>query len=81
MTKEDKEFLQQYIDKGYILGDVNQDLKITEEDHNMVENYVNNKLTSLTDIQKKAADLTNDGVIKINDATEILKIIKDAKKL
>ena len=81
VTKEDKEFLQQYIDKGYILGDVNQDLKITEEDHNMVENYVNNKLTSLTDIQKKAADLTNDGVIKINDATEILKIIKDAKKL
>ena len=81
MTKEDKEFLQQYIDKGYILGDVNQDLKITEEDHNMVENYVNNKSTSLTDIQKKAADLTNDGVIKINDATEILKIIKDAKKL
>ena len=47
----------------------------------MVENYVNNKSTSLTDIQKKAADLTNDGVIKINDATEILKIIKDAKKL
>ena len=45
------------------------------------ENYVNNKSTSLTDIQKKAADLTNDGVIKINDATEILKIIKDAKKL
>lgn len=81
VTKEDKEFLQQYIDKGYILGDVNQDLKITEEDHNMVENYVNNKLTSLTDIQKKAADLTNDGVIKINDATEILKIINDAKKL
>ena len=81
VTKEDKEFLQQYIDKGYILGDVNQDLKITEEDHNMVENYVNNKSTSLTDIQKKAADLTNDGVIKINDATEILKIIKDAKKL
>lgn len=81
VTKEDKEFLQQYIDKGYILGDLNQDLKITEEDHNMVENYVNNKLTSLTDIQKKAADLTNDGVIKINDATEILKIIKDAKKL
>lgn len=81
VTKEDKEFLQQYIDKGYILGDVNQDLKITEEDHNMVKNYVNNKSTSLTDIQKKAADLTNDGVIKINDATEILKIIKDAKKL
>ena len=50
VTKEDKEFLQQYIDKGYILGDVNQDLKITEEDHNMVENYVNNKSTSLTDI-------------------------------
>lgn len=47
----------------------------------MVENYVNNKLTSLTDIQKKAADLTNDGVIKITDATEILKIINDAKKL
>ena len=50
ITKEDKEFLQQYIDKVYILGDVNQDLKITEEDHNMVENYVNNKSTSLTDI-------------------------------
>lgn len=81
VTKEDKEFLQQYIDKGYILGDVNQDLKITEEDHNMVENYVNNKLTSLTDIQKKAADLTNDGVINIQDASEIFKIIKDAKKL
>lgn len=82
VTKEDKEFLQQYIDKGYILGDVNQDLKITEEDHNMVENYINNnKLTSLTDIQKKAADLTNDGVININDATAISKIINDAKKL
>lgn len=82
VTKEDKEFLQQYIDKGYILGDVNQDLKITEEDRNMVENYINNnKLTSLTDIQKKAADLTNDGVININDATAISKIINDAKKL
>ena len=67
--------------KYYTLGDVNEDGNITNADAVLVQNYLakNNQLSA---IQKKAADYNEDGIIDINDVTEILQVaIRNTRNL
>ena len=74
------EYVKEYLENGYITGDINQDLKITDEDSKMLSEYFSNIVT-LNEIQLKAADVDNNGVIDTNDSTEILKLINKAQTI
>lgn len=52
--------------EDYILGDVNGDGAITQEDAELVQSYIMEEI-SLTDKQFKAADVNRDGKIKATD--------------
>ena len=80
ITAEDMEYVKEYLENGYITGDINQDLKITDEDSKMLSEYFSNIVT-LNEIQLKAADVDNNGVIDTNDSTEILKLITKAQTI
>lgn len=55
---------------NYILGDVNEDEAITEEDSTLVQNYIMGE-TVLTEKQFRAADIDKDGSV---DATDYMAI-------
>lgn len=89
ITKLDQELIQRYTAKTipafpaedpnvkyYTLGDVNEDGEITDinGDVTLLQEYLNG-LAELTEIQKKAADVNEDGVIDDRDVKEIQKMI------
>lgn len=89
ITKLDQELIQRYTAntipafpaedpnvKYYTLGDVNEDGEITDinGDVTLLQEYLNG-LAELTEIQKKAADVNEDGVIDDRDVKEIQKMI------
>ena len=74
------EYINEYLENGYIIGDVNQDYKITEEDNKMLLEYIA-KVVTLNETQLKAADVNKNGVIDKGDSTEILNLISKAKTI
>lgn len=74
------EYINEYLENGYIIGDVNQDLKITDEDSKMLLEYIA-KVVTLNETQLKAADVNKNGVIDKGDSTEILNLISKAKTI
>lgn len=74
------EYINEYLENGYITGDVNQDYKITEEDNKMLLEYIA-KVVTLNETQLKAADVNKNGFIDTSDATEILKLISKAQTI
>lgn len=63
-------------DVDYILGDVNADGQITEEDSDMCLQYSTSKIV-LTEKQFKAADVNKDGEVDSRDSLRILKHINE----
>ena len=74
------EYINEYLENGYITGDVNQDLKITDEDSKMLLEYIA-KIVTLNETQLKAADVNKNGVIDTSDSTEISKLISKAQTI
>ena len=60
--------------ESVLIGDVNQDGKISVSDVTEIQLYVN-EMTVFTDKQKLAADVNDDGLIDIRDATYIMMYI------
>lgn len=80
ITTEDMQYIKEYLENGYITGDVNQDFKITDEDGRIISEYKASIIT-LNEMQLKAADVNKDGAIDKIDSTEILKLIAKSKNI
>lgn len=70
----DKKYVGEYVQNGYITGDVNQDFKITDDDYGLITRKINNEVT-FTEIQQKAADINGDGVISQIDVDYLKEIV------
>lgn len=66
--------LNMIIDKNAVFGDVNGDGKLTQEDVDLVQNY-SAGIGSLTDAEKKRADVTGNGVIDSGDSIMISQLL------
>ena len=62
----------------YVYGDVNLDGTVDAEDSVLVQNAIGNVAT-LTDMQKKVADVTKDGEITTHDAGEINRYVSQLR--
>ena len=62
----------------YVYGDVNLNGTVDAEDAVLVQKYIANA-TTLTDMQKKVADVTKDGEIDAVDAQEINRYVSQLK--
>ncbi len=62
---------------GYLLGDVNRDKKLTEEDAQLINNYINSSI-KFDDEQKEIADVTKDGKVNNYDSLQISRYITGA---
>lgn len=62
------------IDKNGVFGDVNGDGKLTQEDVNLVQNY-DAGTGSLTDDEKKRADVNGDGDVDAGDSVMISQLL------
>ena len=60
------EYSKEAIIKNVLKGDINQNKKVDNNDLYLVYSYINNK-NYLTDLQKKIADINNDGMIDDKD--------------
>lgn len=58
----------------YILGDVNGDRQINQDDIDIIRNYIDGKI-AFTDKQQKAADVNRDGVVDTGDTFRIQQYI------
>lgn len=66
--------LNMIIDKNGVFGDVNGDGKLTQEDVNLVQNY-DAGIGSLTDAEKKRADVNEDGNVDAGDSVMISQLL------
>ena len=91
ITLLDGELIQIYLDheipafpaedpnvKYYTLGDVDEDGAIENEDAVLVEQHINHTIyVPLSEIQKLAADVNEDGVIDYRDVDEIKRMVSE----
>lgn len=91
ITKLDQELIQRYTAKTipafpaedpnvkyYTLGDVDEDGAIENEDAVLVEQHINHTIyVPLSEIQKLAADVNEDGVIDYRDVDEIKRMVSE----
>ena len=71
VDKKDLELIIELINnEGYILGDVNADLKIDINDLTIVQDSINGVIT-LSDDEKKRADMNGDDVIDLTDLSAL----------
>ena len=66
--------LNMIIDKNAVFGDVNGDGKLTQEDVDLIKNY-DAGTGSLTDAEKKRADVNGDGDVDAGDSVMISQLL------
>lgn len=66
--------LNMIIDKNAVFGDVNGDGKLTHEDVDLIKNY-DYGIGSLTDAEKKRADVNEDGNVDAGDSVMISQLL------
>ena len=66
--------LNMIIDKNAVFGDVNGDGKLTHEDVDLIKNY-DYGIGSLTDDEKKRADVNEDGNVDAGDSVMISQLL------
>lgn len=66
--------LNMIIDKNAVFGDVNGDGKLTQEDVDLIKKY-DAGTVSLTDAEKKRADVNGNGDIDVNDSLMISQLL------